>query len=99
MGGENLFFFFLNMAALVAYGTSQARGQIGAAVEATVIATATSEVHLSFIYDLCHTLRQCQILNPLSKARECASSQILHQVLNPASHKGNSRRRESCSTK
>ena len=52
---------------------------------------ATASWDLSCICDLCHSLRQCQILNPLSGARD----QILilmdtHQVLNPLSHNRNS---------
>ena len=48
----------------------------------------------SHIRDLCHSLQQCQILNPLINTRpeiEPASSQRLCQVLNLMSHNANSR--------
>ena len=52
----------------MAYGSSQARGLIEAAAEA--YATATAMPGPSCIFDLCHSLRQCWILNPLSKVRD-----------------------------
>ena len=61
-------FFFLFMATPVAYGSSQARGRIGATAEAYTTATATPD--LSIICDLHCSLEQGQILNPLSKARD-----------------------------
>ena len=59
--------FFLFTAAPVAYGSYWARGSIRAAAEA--YATATATPGLSGICDLRLGLRQCRILNPLSKAR------------------------------
>ena len=50
----------------VAYRSSQARGQIGAVLPATATATADS----SHVCNLHCSLRQCQILNSLSKARD-----------------------------
>ena len=44
-----------------AYGGSQARGPIGA---------ATARLYQSRICDLHHSSQQCQILNPLSQARD-----------------------------
>ena len=35
-----------------------------------VYTTATVTLDASGICDLCHSLKQCQILNPLSKARD-----------------------------
>ena len=61
----SLFFFFKT--APVAYGTSLARGRIGAAAEAYTTATATLDQ--SRICDPHHHLQQCQILNALSEAR------------------------------
>ena len=58
-----LFLFFFFRATLLAYGSSWARGQIGAAA-----ATATPD--LSFICDLNHNAWQHGILNPLSEARD-----------------------------
>ena len=49
----------------VAYGGSQARGRI---VPAYAMATAMPDP--SHVYDLHHSSRQCQILNPLSEARD-----------------------------
>ena len=52
---------------------------------ACVTATATPDV--SCIYDLCHSLWQCQILNPLREARDWTGMLIdTSQVFNPLSH-------------
>ena len=64
--GTSLFFLF--RAAPVAPGSSQARGQIGAA--AAIYNTATAIPDLSCICDLCYSLRQCRILKPMSEARD-----------------------------
>ena len=63
-----LIFFFLFTAAPAAYGSSQAGSPTGAAAEAS--ATATAILDPSHICNLHHSLQQCQILNPLSKARD-----------------------------
>ena len=55
------FFSFLFRAAPIAYGSSQARGQIWASV---------AGLHHSHIYDLCHSWRQSWILNPRSEVRD-----------------------------
>jgi len=52
------------MASPVVEGSSWARGWIRAAAYTT--ATATPDP--SLVYDLYHSLQQCQILNPLSEA-------------------------------
>ena len=62
------FSFFLLMAVPVAYGSSQARGQIRVVAEAYSTATATPD--LSYIYVLCQSLQPHQIVNPLSQARD-----------------------------
>ena len=69
------FFFFLSRAALMAYGTSQARGQIGA------VAAATPD--LSHICDPHHSSWQHLILNPLSETRDrtCVLKDINHSFL------------------
>ena len=59
-------FFF--RATFVAYGSSQARGLIRAVLPAYTTATAMTD--LSHVCNLHHTSWQCQILNPLSKARD-----------------------------
>ena len=59
---------FLFTGAHVAYGGSQARGQIRAASAA--YATATATPYLSFICDLLHSLQQHRVQNPLSEARD-----------------------------
>ena len=56
------------MAAPVAYGSSQARGQIGPTAVAYTAATPTPDP--SHICDLNHSLRQYQTLKPTSKARD-----------------------------
>ena len=62
-------FVFLPFGAvLVAYGGSQARGQMGDVAPGYNKATATQD--LSGICDLHHSLGQRQILNPLSEARD-----------------------------
>ena len=63
-----LFVFCLFRATSAAYGVSQARGLIGAV--ATGYTRATVMWDLSHICDLHHSSQQCQILNPLSKARD-----------------------------
>ena len=57
-------------AASEAYEGSQARGLIGAAVASLTTATATATRDPSHVCDLHHSSQQCQILNPLSEARD-----------------------------
>ena len=59
-----LFIYLFIMAAPVAYGNSQAWGQIAAAAVTYTTAMATPDP--SHICDLCHSLQQYQILNPVS---------------------------------
>ena len=73
------------MAAPVAYRSSRARGQIGAAAGAFATAMATLDPH--HICELCHSLWQCQMLNPQGETSvKPAFSQRQHQVFNPLSH-------------
>ena len=75
------FFFFLFRAAPAAYGSSPARGHIGA------VAASLSHSRGNA------SLQQHWILNSLSKARDGIKpifSETLCQVLNPLSHNGNS---------
>ena len=58
---ENFLFFFLR-----AYGSSQTRGELELQLSAYTTATATSNPSCN----LYHSLQQCQILNPLSGARD-----------------------------
>ena len=60
--------FFLFMAAPLAYGNSWARVKSELQLQACI--TVTAMPYLSCICDLCHNLRQCRILNPLSEARD-----------------------------
>ena len=62
----SLFFFF--RAAPAAHGGSQARGPIRAIAAAYTIATAMQDP--SHVCNLHHCSGQCQILNPLSEARD-----------------------------
>ena len=57
---------FLIMAQPVAYGSSQVELEL----QLLASATATAMPDLSCICDLCHSLWQYRILNPLSKARD-----------------------------
>ena len=53
--------------------------------------TATATPYPSCIFDLCCSLQQCQILNPLCEARDWICILVnTSQVLNPLSQKGNS---------
>ena len=61
-------FFFLFAAALTAYGGSWARSQTDLQLKAYAIATAPPDP--SHICDVPQSLRQHQILNPLSEARD-----------------------------
>ena len=82
-----LFYYF--RAAPEAYGSSQASGQIGAVAVAYAAVTAMTDP--SHICDLCCSLQQCQVLNPLRKATD--QTHILMDtgwVLNLLSHSGNS---------
>ena len=62
------FFFFLFRGAHEAYGSSR----LGVELELQLAAhtTATATLDLSCICDLCHSLWQCRICNPLSEARD-----------------------------
>ena len=60
--------------------------KLGVELELQLPATATA--YLSCVLDLHRSSWLCWILNPLSKAREPASSWTLCRVLNPPSHKG-----------
>ena len=76
-------------ATLTAYGSSQARGRIGATLRVYITPTATWD--LSLICDLHHRSWQHRILNPLSEAR--GRTRILMDtiwILNPLSHNRNS---------
>ena len=65
---SGFFFFFFLMAIPTTYGSSQARGQIGAAAVSLHHSHSTPDP--SHIYDLCHSSQQHQILNPLREARD-----------------------------
>ena len=77
------------MATPATYGNSQARGPIG------IVAASLHHSHamwdLSLVCDLHHSSWQCQILNPLSYARDqtCILMDI-NWVPNSLSHNGNS---------
>ena len=61
--------FFLFRTTPVVHGGSQASDLIGATA-ASGLHTATATQDPSHICDLHHSAQQCQILNPLSKARD-----------------------------
>ena len=62
-------FSLLSRATPSAYGSSQARGQMGA-VAAPAYTTATAMGYPSQGYNLHHSSRQHQILNPLNETRD-----------------------------
>ena len=72
------FFSFLFTATRVVYGSSW----LGVELELQVPAYATTIAiaDLSHICKLCHSSRQCQILNPLNKARESSPHPQRHYV-------------------
>ena len=85
-------YIFLYMAAHEVYGNSWARDWIRAA--AVVYTTGTATADPSYIWDLCHSLWQCQfwILNHwVRPGMDRASSRWQHSVLNPLNHDGNSK--------
>ena len=71
------YFIFLFMATLAVYGSSQVRDRIRAAAEAYTRATSTLD--LSHFCGLSCSFWQCQILNPLSEARD--RTQILTEIM------------------
>jgi len=84
-----LFFVFFLIDASAAYRNSQARVKSELQLPAY---TATIAAHLqSLLWDLLHSLWQCQILNPLGEARDQTCILMdTSQVLNQVSHNGNS---------
>ena len=66
--GFFFFFFFFGIFRATAYGNSQTRGWIGAA--AASHSHSHSNVGPSYVCHLHHSSWQCQILNPLSEARD-----------------------------
>ena len=84
--------FFLFKATPESYGNSKARGWIRAIAEVCAIAKAMLD--LSHICNLCCSLWQRWILNPMSEAKDqtCILTETAvgtSQVLNPLSHNGN----------
>ena len=79
------FFFFCFYGHTYAYGSSQTRGQIGAAAKAT--ATVMTTPDLGYIWDLCSSLQQHQMLNLLRPEIKPTFSERQHQVLNLPSQK------------
>ena len=68
----------------VAYGSSQARGQIGA---------SAAGLHHSHICDVHHSSRQHRMLNPLSEARDWIHILMdTSHIHNPLSHNRNSQK-------
>ena len=60
-------------------------------VQLQAYATATATLDLSHICDLCHSLQQHWIFNPLSEARDQIFILMETRLgLNPLGHKGNS---------
>ena len=82
--------FFLT-AALAAVEVPRPAAKLGLQLLAYV--TATAMLELSCVCELCYSLQQSWILNPLSKGRN--QTHVLMDtswVLNPLNHNGNSRR-------
>ena len=85
MPGLDIYFFFFLWTLLQHMEVSRLGVKLELQLLASTRATATWD--LNHIYDLCHSLRQGQILNPLSKARDQTCILLtLCQVLNLLSH-------------
>ena len=63
-------FCFVFTATHVPYGSSWAKGQVGAAPARLLQITATATPEPSHLCDLSYSLWQCWILNPVNKARD-----------------------------
>ena len=92
-GTSSFFFFFSFLFFLGPHERHVEVPRLGVTSELQPLAytTATATPDLSHVCDTHHSSQQCQILNPLSEARD--RTHILmdpSQVLNPLSHKGNS---------
>ena len=85
------FFFFFFFCFLGPHPRHMEVPRPGVDLELQLLASATATPDLSHICNL-HSLRQCWILNALSKAKDrtCVLTDA-SQVLNPLSHKGNSK--------
>ena len=85
----SIFFFFLNRAVPVAYGSSKLGVELKLQLPAYTTAIATSDP--SHVCNLHHSSRQCQILNPLSEAQDrthvLTDASRFHSAL---SHEGHS---------
>ena len=88
------FFFFFFRAAPTAYGVPQLG--VESELQLPACTTATAIPDPSHICTICHRLWQCQIFNPLSKAREQTCILMDLRVLYPLSHDGNSHLSSTC---
>ena len=79
LGQFSFFPFSSFLATLKAYGSSQARGQIGAA--AVVYTTATATPDPRRVFNLHHSLRQRRILNPLARDQTCSLTDTMSGLL------------------
>ena len=65
--------------------------RLGIKLELQLLSYTTAMRDSSHICDLHHSSRQCQILNPLSEAKDGVHVLVaISQVLNPLSRNGNS---------
>ena len=85
------FFFFFVILGLHLWLMEIPRLGVQLELQLQAYSAATATQDLSHVCDLHHSLWQCQILNPLSEARDqiCNLMGISH-VFNPLSHNGNS---------
>ena len=85
-----LFFFFLSLEPHPQY-MEVPRLWVESELQVPAYTTATAAPDLSHICNLCHSLRQCRILNSLSEAGDPARILMVPSpILNPLSHNGNS---------
>ena len=73
---NSFFFFLLFRAALVAYGSLQARGRIGGSCQSKPQPQQPGDQ--SHVYDLHHSSRQHQVLNPQIEARVPMDTSRVH---------------------
>ena len=90
---SDFFFFFLSFLGLHLWHMEVPRLGVESELQLQAYAIATAMPDPSRIYDLCHSLQQHRILNPLSEARDqiplLTETTRLYQILNPLSHNGN----------
>ena len=85
---KNIYIYFFFFLGLDLQHMEFPRLGVKSELQLQVYTKATAIPDLSLTCDLCHGLQQCQILNPLSEARDQTLTLVDTSVLNPLSHNG-----------